>query len=116
MLRKNNSLLMAEAVLSLLNMLFNDESKEIADLFIVENLCNRREQGYLLKGHNSDFTLNIAFAKDRSSDALVVYTFDKTTNLPVDDKWDRTFFENNYLEAAEHIFDLMVNFSEKNYS
>ena len=108
MIRTTNSLLVAQAVMSLVNLSLPDNGL-VESNFWVESYSNGREQGLAIShisGHQ------IAFAENRNSDSIVVYVgmhFSMQGNVPTKDAYEaRTLFTyNKHLKAAEFIVQQM---------
>jgi hypothetical protein len=108
-IKRRTSLGQAEQVLAELE---NINNNDILSECILEVFDNNREQGYCLKDmcNLSGKTLKIAFAGNRHSDAIVIYSFydnEHGSNRPKDESqaWDRSvkFMHDELKEAAQYI-------------
>lgn len=112
MLKKCNSLAIAEAIIGLTIERVNSMDKFKNMDATVECFDNCREQGLVIINYVGFKIQKIAVTKNRNSDDIVVYIYEKTgwNNLPAENEWDnRKFFKyNEYSEAMNYIVDSLI--------
>ena len=103
----NLSSIKAQIVLLVIQDLFTDD-----DIYSVDFFCNGREQGYKLTSRRVPDTY-VAFAEDRNTDAIVVYSgdhaaFEFGSNVPTRYAHIEYFSPDEYIQAAKHVHDVLT--------
>ena len=103
----NLSSIKAQIVLLVIQDLFTGD-----DIYSVDFFCNGREQGYKLTSRRVG-DCYVAFAEDRNTDAIVVYSgdykaFELGSNVPTKYAHIEYFNHDEYKQAAKHVFGVLT--------